>query len=84
MADLSIPLVNRGAEALEALLNYDRVRARENVRLLTFSELLYLASAARELSTLATAVREETWPMPGPRLLDIARAAEQPEDGEQR
>lgn len=81
MADLSIPLVNRGAEALAALLNYDEPRARENVRLLTFSELTYLTIAARELSALAKAVRDETWPMPGPRLRDIARAAEQGEGG---
>jgi hypothetical protein len=77
VADLSIPLVNRGAEALEALLNYDEARARENVRLLTFSELLYLAAAARDLSKLAEAVRHETWPMPGLRLQEIVRAAEQ-------
>ena len=79
MADEVIPLVHRGAEALEALLNYDTERARGNVRLLTFSELLYLAAAARELSALATAVREETWPMPGPRLQAIMVATEQAE-----
>jgi hypothetical protein len=81
VADPFIPLVHRGAQALEALLNYDEARARENVLLLTFSELTYLAVAARELSALATAVRTETWPTPGPRLREIARAAEQGEGG---
>lgn len=52
MPDLSIPLVNRGAEALEALLNYDPGRAEENVRHLTLSEITALAVAAGELATL--------------------------------
>lgn len=53
MPDLSIPLVNRGAEALEALLNYDHTAADAAVRLLTMSELTYLSIAARELAALA-------------------------------
>jgi hypothetical protein len=50
---ISIPLVNRSAEALEALLNYDDAKAEEQVRLLTMSEIVYLSAAAKQLVDLA-------------------------------
>lgn len=53
MPDLSIPLIHRGAEALESLLNYDPGRAEQQIRLLTLSELTYLRAAARQLAELA-------------------------------
>jgi hypothetical protein len=68
MAEIDIPLVHRSAEALAALFDHNDARARNSVRLLTFSELLYLAVAADQLAALARAVRHETWPNPGPRL----------------
>jgi hypothetical protein len=57
----SHPLVNRGAEALEALLAGDDEHATEQLRLLTRSELLDLAAACGLLGSLACAVVKETW-----------------------
>jgi hypothetical protein len=58
--DASIPLVNRGAEALEALLNYDEAKAEVQVRLLTMSEMTYLAIAAEQLAKLARSYTNRT------------------------
>lgn len=58
----SIPLVDRGAEALEALLNYDVAAAQRVARLLTQSELAHLAVAADGLATLARGVSREIRP----------------------
>lgn len=58
----SIPLVNRGAEALAELLNHDTEAAHRAVLLLTRSELASLAAAADALATLARGVSRETWP----------------------
>jgi hypothetical protein len=58
----STPLVNRGAEALEAVLSGDETHAEEQVQLLTRSELLQLATAADRLAALARAAVHATWP----------------------
>lgn len=57
MRNEHIPLVNRGAEALSALLDYDEGAAESSLRLLTLSELTYLSSAADRLAAMARAVR---------------------------
>ncbi len=51
------PLVNRGAEALVALMNGRRGDARQNLRLLTPSELASLEGAASWLADEARSVR---------------------------
>ena len=53
----SWPLLNRGPEALEAILKHDREAARRSLRLLTPSELERLALDARQLAVLARAIR---------------------------
>lgn len=53
MPDPSFPLVNRGPEALQALLNHDESKAAEQVALLTLSELTTLSAAAAQLAALA-------------------------------
>ena len=49
----SIPVVSLGAEALEALLNYNSTAAVAQLQLLTMSDLVALASAAGQLAGLA-------------------------------
>lgn len=53
MPDPSFPLVNRGPEALQALLSHDEPKAAEQVALLTLSELTTLSATADQLAALA-------------------------------
>lgn len=50
---MSVPLLNRGPEALVALLNGDRRTADDQVRLLNLTELTHLAHAATMLAVMA-------------------------------
>ena len=58
------PLVNRGAEALIALLNGRRSEARQHLRLLTPSELASLGAAAAWLADEARSVRRAAAGLP--------------------
>lgn len=60
----SEPLVNRGAEALVALLNGRRADARRQLRLLTLSELASLEGAASWLADEARSVRRAAAGLP--------------------
>lgn len=55
----SVPLLNRGPEALVALSRGQRGEARRNLRLLTLSELASLEGAASWLADEARAVRRD-------------------------
>lgn len=53
-----LPLANRAAEALAALLYGDEASAESNLGLLTLSELTFLQIAGRRLAEMAEAVRD--------------------------
>ena len=58
----SPPLLNRGPEALQALLNGIPGEAEAQVRLLTRSELWLLAGACDHLAGIVGRVIRTTWP----------------------
>jgi hypothetical protein len=62
VADSPIPVVQRGAEALEALLNYEDARARYHLQTLTMGDLTYLAIAADQLARIARDMGRQLWP----------------------
>ncbi len=61
-ADRSAPLCQRGPEALQHVLAGDRDAAREQLMLLTRTELRELAAAAGWLGEQALGVVMEFWP----------------------
>lgn len=56
------PLVNRGPEALQEVLREDGGAADRNLRSLTRSELLELATSADRLASMARALVRDVWP----------------------
>lgn len=63
MADTPIPVVQRGSQALEALLNYDNPAAEAHLRGLTMGDLTYLAIAADQLAGIARKLQQQSWPI---------------------
>lgn len=53
MNELTAPIANRGPEALQLLLTSGAAAAHEQLRLLTLSELVEIATAADRLARLA-------------------------------
>lgn len=58
----TVPLLNRGPEALQKLLEGRPALAREQLRLLTRTELGLLEVTARLLTEFIRNTYEETWP----------------------